>query len=65
MNSTPVLFTLTQHSPFSQHACTFTFRQSEGTFIICYFGDDNANKYKLIITSKLFFIFDITNSSLL
>jgi hypothetical protein len=26
------------------HACTFTFRQSEGTFIICYYGYGNANK---------------------
>jgi hypothetical protein len=30
---------------FSHHACTFTFHQSEGTFIICYYDFDNE-KYK-------------------
>jgi hypothetical protein len=39
--------------------CTFTFRQTEGTFIICYSGYDNANKNKLVIISILFFIFCI------
>jgi hypothetical protein len=39
--------------------CTFTFLQTEGTFIICYFGYDNANKNKLVIISILFFIFCI------
>jgi hypothetical protein len=29
---------------FSHHACIFTFRQSEATFIICYYGYDNENK---------------------
>jgi hypothetical protein len=27
---------------FSHHACTFTLRQSEGTFVICYYESDNA-----------------------
>jgi hypothetical protein len=29
------------------HACTFTFHQSEGTFIICFYEFDN--KKKLIV----------------
>ena len=44
---------------FMHHACTFTFRQTEGTFIICYFGYDNANNNKLMIISILFFVFHI------
>ena len=44
---------------FSHHACTFTFRQTEGTFIIYYSGYDNANKNKLVIISILFFILRI------
>jgi hypothetical protein len=41
------------------HACTFTFLQTEGTFIICYSGYGNANKNKLIIMFILFFVFDM------
>jgi hypothetical protein len=44
---------------FSHHACTFIFRQSEGTFIICYSEYDNENKNKLMIISILFFVFRI------
>ena len=44
---------------FSHHACTFTFRQSEGTLIICYYKYDNANKNKLMIISVLLFVFHI------
>jgi hypothetical protein len=44
---------------FLHHACTFTFRQTEDTFIICYFGYDNANKNKLMIISILFLVFHI------
>ena len=44
---------------FSHHACTFTFRQSEGTFIICYYKYDNASKNKLMIISVLLFVFHI------
>jgi hypothetical protein len=44
---------------FLHHACTFTFRQTEGTFIICHSGYNNANKNKLIIMSILFFVFRI------
>jgi hypothetical protein len=41
------------------HACTFTFRQIEGTFITCYSEYDNKNKNKLMIISILFFVFHI------
>jgi hypothetical protein len=44
---------------FLHHACTITFRQTKATFIICYFGYDNANKNKLMIMSMLFFVFRI------
>ena len=44
---------------FLHHACTFTFCQTEGTFIICYSGYGNANKNKLLIMSILFFVFRI------
>jgi hypothetical protein len=39
------------------HACTFTFHQSEGTFIICFYGFDN--KKKLMKISVLLFVFHI------
>jgi hypothetical protein len=42
---------------FLHHACTFTFHQSEGTFIICYYEFDNKNK--LMIVSVLLFVFHI------
>jgi hypothetical protein len=58
MNNTPVLFTLTWHL-LLRHACTFAFFQAEGTFIICYYEYDNANKNKLMIISILFFVFRI------
>jgi hypothetical protein len=45
------------------HACTFTFYQTEGTSIVCYYEYDNANKNKLIIMFILFFI-SYMNSSL-
>jgi hypothetical protein len=45
---------------FLHHAYTLTFRQTEGTFIICYCGYDNANKNKLMIMFILFFIFRIS-----
>jgi hypothetical protein len=44
---------------FLHHACTFTFRQTEGTFIICYCEYDNANKSELMIMFILFFVFCI------
>jgi hypothetical protein len=44
---------------FLHHACTLTFRQTEGTFIICYSGYGNANKNKLMIMFILFFVFHI------
>jgi hypothetical protein len=44
---------------FSHHACTFTFHQSEGTFIICYYKYDNANKNKLMIIAVLLFVFHV------
>jgi hypothetical protein len=44
---------------FLNHACTFTFLQTEGTFIIYYSGYGNANKNKLIIMFILFFVFCI------
>jgi hypothetical protein len=59
MNSTPVLFGIR----FLHHACIFTFRQTEGTFIICYFEYGNANKNKLMTMFILFFI-SYMNSSL-
>jgi hypothetical protein len=40
---------------FLHHACTLTFRQAEGTFIICYCGYGNTNKNKLMIMFILFF----------
>jgi hypothetical protein len=43
----------------SHHTCTFTFRQSEGTFVICYSEYNNENKNKLMIISILFFVFRI------
>ena len=48
---------------FLHHACTFTFRQTEGTSIVCYYEYDNENKNKLIIMFILFFI-SYMNSSL-
>jgi hypothetical protein len=48
-----------------RHACTLTFRQAEGTFIICYSGYGNANKNKLMIMFILFFCISYMNSSLL
>ena len=44
---------------FLHHTCTFTFHQSEGTFIICYCWYNNANKNKLIIMFKVFMLFSI------
>jgi hypothetical protein len=44
---------------FLYHACTLTFRQTEGTSIICYCEHGNANKNKLMIMFILFFIFRI------
>ena len=44
---------------FLHHACTLTFRQTEGTFIICYSKYGNANKNKLMIMFILFFVFRI------
>jgi hypothetical protein len=44
---------------FLHHACTFTFRQTEGTFIICYSWYDNENKNKSMIIFILFFVFRI------
>jgi hypothetical protein len=44
---------------FSHHARTFTFHQSEGTFVICYSKYDNGNKNKSMIISILFFVFHI------
>jgi hypothetical protein len=58
MNSTPVLFTLTWHSLFASRLYLY-FRQSEGTFIICYYKYDNANKNKLMIISVLLFVFHV------
>jgi hypothetical protein len=40
------------------YACIFTFCQTEGTFIICYFEYDNANKNKLMIMFILFFVYE-------
>jgi hypothetical protein len=42
---------------FLHHACTLTFRQTKGTFIICCCGYGNKNK--LMIIFILFFIFRI------
>jgi hypothetical protein len=44
---------------FLHHACTLTFRQTEGISIICYCEYGNANKNKLIIMFILFLIFRI------
>ena len=44
---------------FSHNACTFTFRQSEGTYIICHYEFNNTNKDKLVIISVLLFVFHI------
>ena len=41
---------------FLHHACTFAFRQFKGTFIICYYKYDNANKNELMIISILLFV---------
>jgi hypothetical protein len=49
---------------FLHHACTFAFRQFEGTFIICYYKYDDANKNKLMIISVLLFVFHVLNSFL-
>jgi hypothetical protein len=48
MNSTPVLFTLTWHW---HHACTLTFLQAEGTFVVVYISKINENElmFKVII----------------
>jgi hypothetical protein len=40
---------------FLHHACTFTFHQSEGTFIICFYGFDNKNKLMKIYVLLLVF----------
>ena len=44
---------------FLHHARTFIFRQTEGTFVICYCEYDNANKRELMIMFILFFVFCI------
>jgi hypothetical protein len=44
---------------FLHHACTFSFRQFEGTFIICYYKYDNTNKIKLMIMYVLLFVFHV------
>jgi hypothetical protein len=43
---------------FLHHACTLIFRQTEGTFIICYWEYSNK-KNKLMIMFILFFVFCI------
>jgi hypothetical protein len=42
---------------FLHHACTFTFHQSEGTFIMCFYEFDSKNK--LMIIFVLLFVFHI------
>jgi hypothetical protein len=48
---------------FLLHACTLTFRQIEGTFIIRYCGYGNTNKNKLMIMFILFFCILYMNPS--
>jgi hypothetical protein len=58
MNSTPVLFTLTWHL-HQHHACTLTFLQSEGTFVICCCLYSKINRNKLIIMFKVIMLFSV------
>jgi hypothetical protein len=45
---------------FSHHACTFTFHQSEGTFIICHYEFDNGYNNKLMIDDNICIIICIS-----
>jgi hypothetical protein len=56
VNSAPVLGGLTWHL-LLHHACTFTFHQSEGTFIICHYEFDNEYNSELMITFVLLVVF--------